>query len=339
MSNVFSELIKRIAAEFPTARTQSLKDHPLAKAIRNDWSSAAHDLALPKYQNRYKFASSPGAGQWNSAPWLAVLHPDVTDSAQAGYYPVYLFEPEFQTVCLVLGQGAQRLEQGVGKPNALIELRKRAERLRNASDAWKHAGFSAGPFQTSRDTAAKRVNKGDSGIDPWAAAVAFGKRYQIAALPAEDVLRADLNKMLAIYNDLVRKNALDDLDLDEIIADMASTGELPPEEEGGIDGAKRVANHKKYEYRHRNKALIKRVKKKLGSTCQACKFRFEVLYGALMADFIEAHHNQPLSELPEKGAILTPTEDHFMVLCSNCHRAIHAAGCPDLVTFKATLIG
>ncbi len=239
----------------------------------------------------------------------------------------------------MLGQGAERLEQAVGKPRALTELRKRAEKLRNATDAWRLAGFFAGPFQTTRDTAAKRVSKGNSGVDPWAASVAFGKRYEIAALPTETVLAEDLNQMLKIYSELVRKNALADLDLDEMLADMAATGELPTAVESGIDGAKRVAYHKRYEYRHRNKALIKRVKNKLGSTCQACAFRFDVLYGSSMSGFIEAHHNKPISELSDSGATLEATEDHFMVLCSNCHRAIHAAGCPDLATFKATLKG
>lgn len=339
MSNVFSELTIRIATEFLTARSQPLKGHPLAKAIRNDWSKAAYDLVLPKYQDQYEFVSSPGVGQWNSAPWLAVLHPDITRSAQAGYYPVYLFEPGFQTVCLVMGQGAERLEQAVGKSRALTELQKRAERLRSAATTWNTAGFSAGPFQTTRDTAAKRVNKGDSQLDPWAISVAFGKRYEIAALPTEAVLREDLNRMLKIYNDLVSKKTLDDSALDEMLADMAATGELPKTPEAGIDGAKRVAYHKKFEYRHRNRALIKRVKRKLGSICQACSFRFDTLYGPSMAGFIEAHHSKPISEFSDSGATLEPTEDHFMVLCSNCHRAIHAAGCPDLATFKAALQG
>jgi len=339
MANEFTDLIRRIAAEFPIARTQPLKDHPLAKAIRQNWQKTAKNLVKLEFQNQFDFISSPGAGQWNSAPWLAVLHPKVTTSAQSGYYPVYLFEPGFTTVCLVMGQGAERLEQAVGKVQALVELQKRADRLRKASTTWGKFGFSAGPFNTARDSAAARKSKGDKDKDPWAVSVAFGKRYQIAALPSDAIMADDLNRMLKIYGDLVVKSELNNSELDEMLANMAATGELPLDAGGGVDGAKRVAYHKKYEYRNRNKALINRVKKKLGTTCQGCKFEFNSLYGQSMDGFIEAHHNTPISELPDTGATLTPTEDHFMVLCSNCHRAIHAAGCPDLITFKAMLRG
>lgn len=339
MTNQFADLIERIARNFSHARTQPLKDHPLAKAIRQDWSQMAKQLAKPKFQEQLHFTSSPGAGQWNSAPWLAVLHPQVTTSAQSGYYPVYLFEPDFKTVCLVMGQGAERLEQSVGKARALVELKKRADRLRKANSAWSKLGFNAGPFNTTRDTAAARKNKGDKDKDPWAESVAFGIRYHIAELPNDAAFADDLNRMLKIYSALVSQEDLNDTAVDEMLAEMAVTGELPFDAEGGVDGAKRVAYHKKYEYRHRNKALIIRVKKKLGSICQGCSFEFKSLYGQSMDGFIEAHHSTPISELPDTGATLAPTEDHFMVLCSNCHRAIHAAGCPDLPTFKAMLKG
>jgi 5-methylcytosine-specific restriction protein A len=337
MSTVFADLVKRIATEFPAARREDFKGHELARLIRNAWKNVAKDLVLATHRDAFKFDSSAGVSQWNSAPWLAVLHPGITTSAQAGYYPVYLFEPEFQTICLVMGQGAEKLEQAVGKKRALVELKDRADKLRDASDAWKTAGFFAGPFHTTRDNAAKRASKGDSEIDPWAVSVAFGKRYEISALPSDAKFGDDLDRMLEIYNNLVTKRIYD-LTIDQTLAEMAATGELPTAE-AGIDGVKRVAYHKRFEYRHRNKKLIDQVKKKLGYACQACGFRFDHMYGPRMGSFIEAHHKTPISELPEDGAKLKPDAENFMVLCSNCHRAIHAAGCPDLDTFKAGIAG
>lgn len=338
MSNKnFSYVLKKISSEFHEARNSPLKDHPLAKIIRKDFSNIAYEMVEEKYREKLKFSSSPGAGQWNSAPWLAILHKNITSSAQMGYYPVYLFEPGFKTVCLVMGQGAERLEQAVGKAYALIELGKRAGKLRDATNSWVSAGFIDGSFKTARDAAVMLNDQAK--VDPWAIAVAFGKRYNIAALPSDEELALDLNRMIKIYCELIDKRVLGDLAIDRLLADMVVTGEMPEIMNGSIDGAKRVAYHKNFEYRYRNKSLIKRVKKLLGSTCQACSFKFSELYGNSMMDFIEAHHSKPISEISENGDFLQPSAEHFMVLCSNCHRAIHAAGCPDLLTFKASLLG
>jgi 5-methylcytosine-specific restriction protein A len=334
MTNSFSDITRRIAAEFAIARTQPMAGHSLARAIEYEWPAAGRNLTAEKYQGMLTFASSAGIGAWNASPWLAILHPDVTTSAQAGFYPVYLFEPGFQTICLVLGQGAKKLEDAVGSRRALVELSKRADILRRASSAWESCGFSAGPFQTTRNN--KHASKVGGKADPWATSVAFGKRYHISSLPPETLMRDDLNQMLKIYATLVKNKALEDSKLDDMLLDMALSGEMS-EDEAGVDGAKRVAVHKQYEYRHRNKALISRVKKRLGTTCQACDFRFGPMYGASMNNYIEAHHSIPISTLADSGAKLKPTEEHFMVLCSNCHRAIHAAGCPDLATFKSML--
>ena len=53
----------------------------------------------------YIVEGSAGQGQWTRCPWVAVFDPVVTDSAQRGYYPVYLFREDFTGVYLSLNQG------------------------------------------------------------------------------------------------------------------------------------------------------------------------------------------------------------------------------------------
>ena len=48
-------------------------------------------MLLAKEQERYKVEGSPGQGNWAKVPWISVFDLLVTDSAQRGYYPVYLF--------------------------------------------------------------------------------------------------------------------------------------------------------------------------------------------------------------------------------------------------------
>lgn len=122
--------------------------------------------------------------------------------------------------------------------------------------------------------------------------------------------------------------------LDDEFVELKDSGELPST---SLDGAKKVIEHRKLEKRQRDRKIIAAAKKNLGDTCQACSFSFASIYGEHMKGFIEAHHKVPLASLPAEGAMLTPTADDFMVLCSNCHRAIHRAGCPDLETFKNSI--
>lgn len=55
--------------------------------------------------------------------------------------------------------------------------------------------------------------------------------------------------------------------------------------------------------------------------CEACSFDFEATYGTRGLGFIEAHHTKPLHTLAPGDK--TRLED-LALLCSNCHRMVHA---------------
>jgi 5-methylcytosine-specific restriction enzyme A len=320
----------KIANEFSSARTEPFKEHPIANLIRNDWPESLVTAFNPPISSAYKVDSSPGKGRWSEAPWLAILHPQVTTSAMAGFYPVYLFEPGFETVCLVMGQGAQSLSESIGKKTALVELVRRAELLRKHGENWQDKGFDIGPFATMR--AAAVGNAADAQNDSWSGSVAFGKRYLINQLPTHNELTADLGSMLQLYNSMATKEELKFSKIDIGLANLKLNGELPKSRDGAIKTLEHTQLEKKI--RIRNKKLINQVKKALGYVCQACSFSFAEKYGDQMEGFIEAHHKVPLSKLGVDGAELEPSATDFMVLCSNCHKAIHRAGCPDLETFR-----
>lgn len=54
--------------------------------------------------------------------------------------------------------------------------------------------------------------------------------------------------------------------------------------------------------------------------CDVCGFSFVQAYGARGAGFIEAHHDEPLSQV--RTRVRTRVEDLALV-CSNCHRMLH----------------
>ncbi len=86
---------------------------------------------------------------------------------------------------------------------------------------------------------------------------------------------------------------------------------------------------REYEVRHkareRNRELVEKAKAQFKSKfgrlfCEACDFDFAAVYGYAGADFIEAHHKIPVSELMPDAK--TKISDLAMV-CSNCHRMLH----------------
>jgi predicted HNH restriction endonuclease len=82
-----------------------------------------------------------------------------------------------------------------------------------------------------------------------------------------------------------------------------------------------------HRFRERNRELANAKKKQVLAKCgrlecEACAFVFADRYGESAADIIDCHHMKPIHTLGE-GAI-TRLED-LALLCSNCHRVIHAS--------------
>ena len=86
----------------------------------------------------------------------------------------------------------------------------------------------------------------------------------------------------------------------------------------------------------RNSRIPKEVKRLQGYSCLACGFNFEKVYGNLGLDYIEAHHVNPVYKNKGIEKKVNLLED-FLVLCSNCHKMIHAMGCPSIEMFKLNL--
>jgi predicted HNH restriction endonuclease len=57
------------------------------------------------------------------------------------------------------------------------------------------------------------------------------------------------------------------------------------------------------------------------TSCKACGFNFEAVYGEHGRNYIEVHHLVPVSSCTEPSSV-NPRDD-LTVLCSNCHRMVH----------------
>lgn len=87
------------------------------------------------------------------------------------------------------------------------------------------------------------------------------------------------------------------------------------------EGKEKEVRHKAHE---RNTAQVQKAKANYiqnnGAVCQICGFDFKKVYGDVGAEYIEAHHTIPVSEMKEGD--ITKVKDLAFV-CANCHRMLH----------------
>jgi 5-methylcytosine-specific restriction protein A len=102
------EAIQRVLTEYPTARTKDFAGNEVADFLRRGYPEALRSIIAGFSDldgTDYLVQGSAGQGQWVRCPWVAIFDPVVTDSAERGYYPVYLFREDFSGVYFSLNQG------------------------------------------------------------------------------------------------------------------------------------------------------------------------------------------------------------------------------------------
>ena len=97
-------VFERIAKEYPEAKKQKLKNHPLTKFIRTEVPKSFRE-DLGETISKYKVMVAKHAGNWSRVAWIVISDTRVTESAARGYYPVYSFFENGKKIMLSLGQG------------------------------------------------------------------------------------------------------------------------------------------------------------------------------------------------------------------------------------------
>ena len=87
------------------------------------------------------------------------------------------------------------------------------------------------------------------------------------------------------------------------------------------EGKKAYAKHARYE---RNQGIVRLAKDRFKAAndalfCEVCGFSFDT-YGERGKDYIEAHHDVPVSDLGDDG---NSKIDDIKMVCVNCHRILH----------------
>jgi 5-methylcytosine-specific restriction protein A len=259
--------------EYPNGSLGKFAGSAVAEFVRKDVPEVIRAVIGPS--DRYVVYGSAGQGNWARVPWAAVYDRLVTDTAQDGYYLVYLVREDFSGVYLSLNQGITSVRKQYGS-DAREALRVRAgdflARLGHLGDGLLH-----GPI----DLAASSGSTLGAFYEQGAICSVY---YSRASLPPDSQLSADLLRFIDLYFALVSRETrfFEHADAEEDEVGIAD------------EDLRTLREHKQIE---RNKKLAAHAKRVHGHVCKACGFDFELKYGALGKGFIEAHHLTPLSIL------------------------------------------
>ncbi len=283
---------------YPKAVEETFSGHHVANFVRKELPGTLQNMLSGN--PRYITNGSPGQGNWAKSPWVAIYDRFVTESAQEGYYIVYLVREDYKGIYLSLNQGITTVKKLYGA-EARTTLRVRSADFRARLGSLTE-GLHCGEIDLASHTPSSLSRFYEAGN-------ICSLFYATEDLPEEEKLASDLYRFLNLYLKLASSEP-------QLFAHAA----VEEDENFLADEDLRVLReHKRIE---RNKKLAQKAKQHHGYKCKACGFDFEAKYGPIGKDFIEAHHLIPLCELKGKKLTLSPKHD-FTVLCSNCHRMIH----------------
>lgn len=158
------------------------------KLIRNDipnemreWPAAQVDAARP-FRGRLNVQGRDGTGLKTFVPWVRIHSPELSPSAQNGWYIVYLFRADGSGLYLCLSHGSTFFDGFTFIPRPLEEMRPLMDWARNLlSEEAAAAGFG-----TELDLSVT------SGVAlAYQDTTAFTKFYASEAIPDDDILAAD----------------------------------------------------------------------------------------------------------------------------------------------------
>jgi len=316
MAVLLHNSLQQILGWLPDALDDEFSGHPLGDLLVRDGRAAVLGMIA---QPGYKVQGSRGQGHWARTPWIAVFDRLVTESAQRGYYVVYLIRGDGGGVYLSLNQGTTAVHAEVGGRRYRSVLTDRATVY---AELLRSIGLDG------LQTGALDLGSGGTLTQGYEAGNVAGLYYDAKAVPDEADLTADLMRFLALYRRLVEAN------------DHLADAETPGTSEDDLEGTERALEAVRLRWHlraERNPKLAKEAKRIHGSACAVCGFEFAGRYGPVGAGFIEAHHLTPFSELQGRPTQLSARDD-FAVVCANCHRMIHRRRPPyALADIAATL--
>lgn len=193
-------------------------NHPMHKLLHEEIPSAL--LTLTPDPDHFEFKGSDGGGNVTEVPWVAVFHREITESAQTGYYVVWLLPKDRKSIILELGLGATQFSDLYGENTKALDA---------AARAGVKALSVAKPLVPNLFSSDLQARIAEGEIPPLGNSYehkAYGKAaiisvsYPVDNLPEEGRLKSDYVAFVKLYQRLVSSPLMpttDELVMDEVV--------------------------------------------------------------------------------------------------------------------------
>jgi MrcB-like, N-terminal domain/AAA domain (dynein-related subfamily) len=186
MSSNLREKLIRITNQYLSAKREPIGGHPLGPFVRNEVTEEINNLPFID-PSEYVVTGSIGQGNWASVPWIAIMNRQITVSTQRGYYIVYLFSEDMQSVYLTIAQGVTE----TSKEDMLRIKGQIRESIPATSKVKVDDNISLGESKKAKD---------------YALSTAVYIHYSADYMPEETIIISDLQEMIHIYENFISVN-------------------------------------------------------------------------------------------------------------------------------------
>jgi len=190
--------IERILSEYIQARNtrpfngQDQTFHYF-NTIKTELSESPEVQSRPHIQVKF----SLGQGNWARVPWIALMDDRETTTTQEGVYCVFLFREDMSGIYITFNQGVTALINKLGQNDARRELHRRAQAIHPLCAPLIESNFFLNNEIDLRAGNALGTNYEHSTI-------AY-KLYERGLVPPDDNIISDLNAILTVYDEYLRK--------------------------------------------------------------------------------------------------------------------------------------
>lgn len=198
-------------------------------AEMREWPAAKSAALLP-FRGRLNVQGRDGTGLKTFVPWVRIHSPEMSPSAQSGWYVVYLFRADGDGVALCISHGSTRFDGRDFKPRSASEAAELMTWGRGLIGSQAAAiGMSVGVDLGSSE----RLSKA------YESTTAFSKTYSRASLPDDATLAADAARAVGLLGELYRAQELgaaphsEPPEVIEVIAAVESVSRPAPTKKSG----------------------------------------------------------------------------------------------------------
>tara|TARA_B110000902_G_C14245703_1_gene564197 strand:+ start:560 stop:1738 length:1179 start_codon:yes stop_codon:yes gene_type:complete len=267
-------------------------------------------------ENEYKIEGSVGKGEISEIPWICVFDKVITESAQTGFYIVYLFRADLSGFYISLNQGWTQYEKAFKpKSQAKLEIEKAAQKLKKTLKTVEGFTFQKIDLKGNSDLA-KGYELGNI----------CSKYYGLNYLPNSISLINDLQKLIGTYRELkslVGKEILEiDLVLDEEeFQERSQSGTVKVPKKGKIPKKKKINGSTSSTW-WRDPDMAYTAISNVNFQCENNPNHETFKSAVTSQQFVEAHHLIPMG-FQDKHEASIDVPENIISLCPNCHRAFH----------------